>query len=68
VKTIRPQLDEVQKSLIAELADTAEIRKSKMCRAAIAKAVGKYVSTHAQGNGSITASTLDRALAGACTP
>jgi chorismate mutase len=68
VKTIRPQLDEVQKSLIAELADTAGIRKSKMCRAAIAKAVGKYVSTHAQGNGSITASTLDRALAGACTP
>jgi chorismate mutase len=46
VKNIRPQLDEVQKSLIAELVDTAEIRKSKTCRADIAKAVGKYVSTH----------------------
>ena len=68
VKNIRPQLDEVQESLIAELVDTAEIRKGKTCRADIAKAVGKYVSTHAQGGGPITAATLDRALAGACMP
>lgn len=68
VKDIRPQLDEVQKSLIAELVNTIEIRKSKTCRADIAKVVGKYVSTHAQGSGPITASTLDRALAGACAP
>ena len=68
VKNIRPQLDEVQKSLIAELADTVEIRKSKTCRADIAKAVGKYVSMHAHSSGPITAATLDRALAGACMP
>jgi chorismate mutase len=68
VKNIRPQLDEVQKSLIAELADTVEIRKSTTCRADIAKAVGKYVSTHTHGSGPITAATLDRALAGACMP
>jgi chorismate mutase len=68
VKNIRPQLDEVQKSLITELLDVVEIRKSKTCRADIAKAVGKYVSTHAQGSGPITAATLDRALAGACMP
>jgi chorismate mutase len=66
VKNIRPQLDEVQKSLIAELVDTVEIRKSKTCHADMAKAVGKYVSMHAQGGGLITAATLDRALAGAC--
>jgi chorismate mutase len=66
VNTIRPQLDEVQKSLIMELADTVEIRKSKTCRADIAKAIGKYVSVHAQGSGPITAASLDRALAGAC--
>ena len=68
VKNIRPQLDEVQKSLIAELVDTVEIRKSKTCRADIARAVGKYLSTHAQGGGPITSETLDRALAGACMP
>jgi chorismate mutase len=68
VKTIRPQLDEVQKFLIAELADTVEIRKSKTCRVDIAKAVAKYVSTRAQRSGPITAATLDRALVGACMP
>jgi chorismate mutase len=68
VKNIRPQLDEVQKSLIAELVNTVEIRKSKTCHADVAKAVGNYVSTHAQGAGPITEATLDRALAGACMP
>jgi len=67
LKVIRPQLDEVQKSLIAELLNTAAIRTSKTCHAVVAKAVGKYVSTHAQGGGPITAATLDRSLAGACT-
>jgi chorismate mutase len=66
MKNIRPQLDEVQKSLIAELVDTVAVRKSETCHSDVAKAVGKYVSTHAQGNGPITAATLDRALAGAC--
>jgi chorismate mutase len=68
VKNIRPQLDEVQKSLITELLDTVEIRKTKTCRTDMARAVGKYISTHAQGSSPITAATLDRALAGACMP
>jgi chorismate mutase len=67
LNVIRPQLDEAQKALIAELVDTASVRSSKACRADVAKAVGKYVSTHALGGGPITAATLDRALAGACT-
>jgi chorismate mutase len=66
VKEIRPQLDEVQKSLIAELMDTVSVRASKTCRADVAKAVGKYVSTHSHGSSPIDAATLDRALAGAC--
>jgi chorismate mutase len=67
LKEIRPQLDEVQKSLITELADTAAVRTSKTCHADVAKAVGKYVATHGHGGGPINAVTLDRALAGACT-
>jgi chorismate mutase len=67
MKVIRPQLDEVQKLLIAELVDTAAIRRSKTCHADLAKAIGRYVSTHAHGGGPIKAATLDRSLAGACT-
>jgi chorismate mutase len=66
LNVIRPQLDEVQKSLIAELVDTATVRSSKTCHADVAKAVGKYVSTHPHNGGPINAATLDRALAGAC--
>jgi chorismate mutase len=67
LKVIRPQLDEVQKSLIAELMDTAAVRTSKTCHADVAKAIGKYVSTHAHAGGPINEATLDRSLAGACT-
>jgi chorismate mutase len=67
LKVIRPQLDEVQKTLIAELVDTAAVRTSKTCHADLAKAIGKYVSTHAHDGGPINAETLDRSLAGACT-
>ena len=66
LKVIRPELDEVQKALIAELVDTSAIRRSKTCHADLAKAIGRYVSTHAQGDGPINAATLDRSLAGAC--
>ncbi|HEY4048901.1 MAG TPA: hypothetical protein VGM27_18720 [Acidobacteriaceae bacterium] len=48
LKEVRPQLDEVQKSLIAELVGTAAVRTSKTCHADVAKAVGNYVSTHAR--------------------
>ena len=65
LKVIRPQLDEVQKSLMTEV-DTIAVRPSKTCHADVAKAVGKYVSTHAHAGGPINAATLDRSLAGAC--
>jgi chorismate mutase len=66
LKVIRPQLDEVQKLLIAELVDTAAVRTSKTCHADVAKAVEKYISMHPH-DGPINAATLNRSLAGACT-
>src|SRR6516164_5503023 len=44
--TIRAELDEVDKALIAELEKSAATRASPSCRTDIAKAVGKYVSAH----------------------
>src|SRR5215467_11151364 len=40
-RTIRPELDEVDRALIAELEKSAVIRACASCRADIAKAVGK---------------------------
>lgn len=64
--TIRPELDQLQTTLIAELADTTAIRASMSCRPEVAEAVGKYVS--AQHMGPLQAIALDRAMATACTP
>jgi chorismate mutase len=66
VTTIRPELDQLQKTLITELADTIAIRASKSCRPEVAEAVGKYVS--ARHLGPLQAIALDRAMAAACTP
>jgi chorismate mutase len=65
--TIRPELDQVQKALIAELADTVTIRASTTCHADVAKAVGKYVSVHKHDVGPLQTIALDRALAASCT-
>jgi chorismate mutase len=65
--TIRPELDQLQKALIAELADTVTIRANTTCRADVAKAVGKYVSVHKHDVGSLHSIALDRALAASCT-
>lgn len=65
--TIRQELDEVDKQLIAELKETTTIRASASCRTDTAKAAGKYVSAHKNSLGPLTAIALDRALATACT-
>jgi chorismate mutase len=67
VATIRPQLDQVQKTLIEELKDTAAVRASTTCPADVAKAVGKYVSEHRPDVGPLEAMALDRAMAATCT-
>lgn len=64
--TIRPELDEVDKALVAELEETTSIRASASCRTDIAKAVGQYVSAHEKQLGTLKAIALDRALATAC--
>ena len=64
--TIRPELDEVDKALVAELEETTSIRASASCRTDIAKAVGQYVSAHEKHLGTLKAIALDRALATAC--
>jgi chorismate mutase len=64
--TIRPQLDQVQTTLIAELAETVVIRANASCRTDIAKAVGKYVSAHKDSFSAPEAIALDRAMAATC--
>jgi chorismate mutase len=65
--TIRPELDQVQTTLIAELAETSSIRARASCPADMAKEVGKYVAAHKNSFTPLKAIALDRALAGACT-
>jgi chorismate mutase len=64
--TIRPELDEVDAALIAELEESTAIRASASCRVEIAKAVGRYLSAHRNSLGPLKAIALDRALALAC--
>jgi chorismate mutase len=66
--TIRPELDQVQTALIAELAETSGVRASASCRTDVAKAIGKYVSAHQNSVSSLKTIALDRAMAAACTP
>ena len=63
---IRPELDEVDKTLIAELEESTAIRGSASCRMDIAKTVGRYVLAHENTLGPLQAIALDRALATAC--
>ena len=65
--TIRPELDQLETALIAELAETAGIRANASCRADIAKAVGKYLSEHKNRITALRAIALDRAMAASCT-
>ena len=64
--TIRPELDEVDTLLIAELEESIAIRASAPCRIEIAKAAGRYVSTHKKSFAPLKAIALDRALASVC--
>jgi chorismate mutase len=66
MSTVRSELDQIQSSLIAELAYTAAIRARATCRADIATAVGTYLSRHKQEAGQLRAIALDRAMGAAC--
>lgn len=66
--TIRPQLDQIQTTLITELAATAAIRAIASCHTDVAKAVGLYVSMHKDNFSPLEAIALDRAAAATCIP
>lgn len=65
-RTIRPELDELDKQLIAELEESTAIRASASCRTEIAKAAGRYAAAHKNDLGPLEGIALDRALATAC--
>ena len=65
--SVRPELDQLQTALIAELANTAMTRAGTTCHADVAKAVGKYISSHKGDRWWLDEISLDRALAAACT-
>ena len=66
--TIRPELDQIQTTLISELAATASIRANASCHTDVAKAVGLYVSRHKDSFSPLEAIALDRAAAATCIP
>lgn len=66
--TIRPELDQLETQLLAELAKTKELRAGSACSTAIAKEVGKYVSTNKGKFTDVEAVALDRAMAQTCEP
>ena len=57
---IRPQLDQIEAALIAELVETKDIRTNASCQDATAKAVAKYLIHRPFG--SLLAVALDRTL------
>jgi len=63
---IRPELDQLQAELVAELADTKEVRSGARCRIEMATAVGKYVAAHRKETSTLTEIALDRALSESC--
>ena len=64
--TIRAKLDDVDKELIAELAESRVVRGSASCPTDIARAVRKYTLAHTKQFSPLKAIALDRALAAAC--
>jgi len=61
---IRPQLDQIEAALIAELVETEDIRTNASCQDATAKAVAKYLAHRHLGK--LLAIALDRAMEANC--
>jgi chorismate mutase len=64
--TIRPELDQLQTELVAELAATKDIRSGGICRVEMATAIGKYLEAHRTETSQLTEIALDRALSESC--
>jgi methylphosphotriester-DNA--protein-cysteine methyltransferase len=66
-RAIRPELDKLEAALIAELAETAEIRAGASCRTDIANAVDQYLSALKNSFSPLKTIALNRAMAAVCT-
>jgi chorismate mutase len=64
--TIRPELDQLQAELVAELAVTNAIRSGSNCRVEMAAAIGNYLQAHRKETSKLTEIALDRALSESC--
>jgi chorismate mutase len=64
--TIRPELDQLQAELVAEMASTKDIRSGGNCRVEMATAIGKYLEAHRKETSQLTEIALDRALSESC--
>jgi len=65
IEHIRPQLDQIETALIAELVETADIRANASCQDDAARAVGKYLAHRHLGT--LMAIALDRAMVANCS-
>jgi chorismate mutase len=65
-ETIRPQLDQLETQILAELAKTKAVRESASCSTKVAQEVGKYVLTNKGKLSELETVALDRAMAQTC--
>jgi chorismate mutase len=63
---IRPRLDQLQLTLVSELANTASLRASEACPVALTKAVQTHLAARHHSVGPLSVIALDRALAATC--
>jgi chorismate mutase len=64
--TIRPELDRLQTTMIAELAAADSVLDSQECAKEVARAVGHYAFEHQFDPADLPVVALDRAMAGFC--
>jgi chorismate mutase len=65
--TIRPELDQIQTTLIADLVETYSLRAQSECPTVVAKAAGDFLAAHHDRRDSPDAIALDRALGTFCS-
>jgi chorismate mutase len=66
IKEVRPQLDEIDKRLIAELSGTVAMRVATTCHLDVDKAMREYLDTHNLKADLRLAVALNRAMAATC--
>lgn len=65
-RTIRPELDRLQTTMIAQLVDANSVLTSPECSREAASAVGRYAFEHQFDPADLPVLALDRAMAGLC--